>query len=111
VSTENPQINVERVKNRVLQGGHDVPVESIISRYSRSMELMFDLVRISDRADIYDNSKDVPVFVGAKVFGAYCVCDNSPKWLDYYFIEKAKALEIPVGRLKLARTEQDDENE
>jgi predicted ABC-type ATPase len=111
VSTENSQINVGRVRNRVSQGGHDVPEGKIFSRYAKSLELMFKLAQISDRADIYDNSQDAPIFVGTKVCGAYCVCDSPPEWVLRYFIEKAKILEIPVGRLESTRTEREDENE
>ncbi|WP_317195989.1 hypothetical protein [Litoribacter ruber] len=43
VSTEDPTINVHRVKQvRVPQKGHDVPEDKIISRYYRSMELLYE---------------------------------------------------------------------
>jgi predicted ABC-type ATPase len=38
VLTHDPDINVERVKSRVLAGGHDVPAEKIVTRYHRFME-------------------------------------------------------------------------
>lgn len=56
VATEDPQINISRVHNRVGQGGHNVPTDKIISRYYRSLELLLDAVRYSDRAYIFDNS-------------------------------------------------------
>lgn len=37
VSTESPTINAKRVANRVLNGGHDVPIPKIISRYDKSI--------------------------------------------------------------------------
>lgn len=37
-ATDNPQINVARVKHRFKNGGHDVPVEKITSRYFRSLD-------------------------------------------------------------------------
>ena len=33
---ENPKICIERVKSRVIKGGHDVPEEAIVRRYFRS---------------------------------------------------------------------------
>ncbi len=37
--------NILRVKNRVLNGGHDVPVEDIKRRYIRSRELFMNLYK------------------------------------------------------------------
>lgn len=59
VLTCNPEINVSRVRNRVLTGGHDVPVEKIISRYKRSLDMLKELIPICDRLSIYDNSKEI----------------------------------------------------
>ncbi|MBO5244235.1 MAG: hypothetical protein J6B36_08465 [Muribaculaceae bacterium] len=35
VSTESPTINAKHVTQRVLDGGHDVPIPKIISRYDK----------------------------------------------------------------------------
>ncbi len=40
VSTDNPQTNVDRVKQRVVEGGHDVPENKVVSRYHRSLSLL-----------------------------------------------------------------------
>lgn len=56
VATEDPIINVSRVRNRVLNGGHDVPEEKIFSRYARSLDLLPDAIRCANRAYIFDNS-------------------------------------------------------
>lgn len=48
-----------RVKNRVLVGGHDVPVEKILLRYTKSLNMIKQLVPICDRLSIYDNSKEI----------------------------------------------------
>lgn len=36
VGTESPTINAARVAQRVMKGGHTVPIEKIVSRYARS---------------------------------------------------------------------------
>lgn len=56
VATEDPLINVSRVHHRVLQGGHGVPEDKIVSRYGRSLGLLLDAIRATDRAYIFDNS-------------------------------------------------------
>jgi len=56
VATDDPLINISRVQNRVRLGGHPVPEDKIVSRYARSLGLLLDAVRHSDRAYIFDNS-------------------------------------------------------
>ena len=58
VSTENPQINASRIAKRVMEGGHDVPITKIISRYSKSILNCQKLAPFVDRLYVYDNSKD-----------------------------------------------------
>jgi predicted ABC-type ATPase len=66
VTTQNHLINVERVKNRVLAGGHDVPEEKVVARYERSMGLLPEAARIADEASVYDNSGIAPVCIVEK---------------------------------------------
>lgn len=54
--TVDPLINVARVESRVALGGHDVPRDKIISRYSRSLAHIRDLIDICDILHVYDNS-------------------------------------------------------
>lgn len=58
VSTESPTINASRVANRVLNGGHDVPISKIISRYAKSIVNCILLSKAVDRLYVYDNSVD-----------------------------------------------------
>lgn len=58
VSTENPQINASRIARRVMEGGHDVPIPKIISRYAKSINNCSILAPIVDRLYVYDNSRD-----------------------------------------------------
>ncbi len=50
VATEDPRINIERVKYRVSMGGHSVPVDKIIARDHRSLRLLPAAIRSTDRA-------------------------------------------------------------
>jgi predicted ABC-type ATPase len=56
IATEDPEINISRVRSRVRLGGHEVPEDKIISRYARSLDLLLDAIRFSNRAYIFDNS-------------------------------------------------------
>lgn len=56
IATDAPEINISRVHNRVKQGGHPVPIDKIVSRYHRSLNLLMDAIRHSNRAYVFDNS-------------------------------------------------------
>ena len=56
VATEDPEINISRVENRVRQGGHPVPKDKIVERYFRSLGLLFEAIRHTNRAYLFDNS-------------------------------------------------------
>ena len=56
ISPNNFNINIERVKTRVLQGGHDVPVDKIKNRFNKSHQLKLELKKLSDIFYEIDNS-------------------------------------------------------
>ena len=56
VATENPGINVSRVRYRVSRGGHSVPEDKIVTRYRRSFDLLMEAIQCTNRAYIFDNS-------------------------------------------------------
>ncbi len=58
VATDDPAINISRVRNRVLLGGHAVPEDRIEQRYHRALALLMDAIRHTNRAYIFDNSGD-----------------------------------------------------
>ena len=58
VSTNHPTINALRIAQRVMEGGHDVPIPKIISRYQKSILNCKRVAAIADRVYVYDNSVD-----------------------------------------------------
>lgn len=62
VATEDPDINISRVESRVAEGGHPVPMDKIMERYHRSLDLLADAVQYANRAYIFDNSSDKKVW-------------------------------------------------
>ena len=86
VCTESPTINAMRIAKRVMQGGHDVPITKIISRYKLSVANCIDAAKIVDRCYLYDNSVENsdarPLFraVDGKVFKRYT--ENMPVWAE-----------------------------
>lgn len=58
IGTSDPRINAARVADRVIRGGHTVPIEKIVSRYERSMSNLVLAIGLADRVYLYDNSVD-----------------------------------------------------
>ena len=63
VATEDPEINVQRVRQRVQLDGHPVPEVKIRERYSRSLSHLMDAIKFADRAYLFDNSGPESVFI------------------------------------------------
>lgn len=58
VGTDDPSINAKRIARRVMEGGHDVPISKIITRYARSLANCSVAAKLADRAYVYDNSAE-----------------------------------------------------
>lgn len=79
ILTENPLINVFRVRNRVLLGGHDVPSDKVISRYFGCIELMKEVIDVCDICHVYDNSTQNPIRIFKKR-KSECFYDDGESW-------------------------------
>lgn len=84
VCTSDPAINVARITQRYLNGGHEVPISKIISRYYKSLINAEEAISFIDRAYVYDNSIDnqLPRLLyrttGGQLFKQYT--DSIPEW-------------------------------
>jgi predicted ABC-type ATPase len=58
VGTSSPTINAARVAQRVMLGGHAVPIEKIVSRYTLSTANLMAVLRVAQRVYVFDNSVD-----------------------------------------------------
>ena len=93
VITSNPEINLARIARRVSQGGHDVPKDKVLSRYDKSMALMFPVIKESDDAIIYNNSKIYPKIVFNKTAEGLYISqkhDSDELWMQKYILNPAK---------------------
>ena len=84
VCTSTPTINAARIAQRYLNGGHEVPISKVISRYYKSLQNAAKAIAIVDRAYIYDNSVDGQLprllyrTIDGVVFKKYT--DDIPEW-------------------------------
>jgi len=56
IGTESVEINLARIRNRVLAGGHDVPEADVRRRYLRSFGNLPIAIKRADHAILFDNS-------------------------------------------------------
>lgn len=96
VATEDPDINISRVRYRVKMGGHSVPEDKIISRYYRSLDLLMDAVQLTHRAYIFDNTSHECVWLAEVTDGRLLEMKSvqMPQWFVHSLWEKFAAKQI-----------------
>lgn len=90
IAASDPEIHSQRVKERVNKGGHGVPEEKIHERYYRSLDLLYDAVKMADRTFIIDNSTKEGKLVAEKDNKSYLELKTQsvPWWVDEYLLQK-----------------------
>ena len=92
VATEDPEININRVRNRVAAGGHPVPTEKIVQRYGRCLGLLPSAVAASNRAYIFDNSGADLLLLAEVTDGTDLEfkVEEIPDWFMSAYVEKVQ---------------------
>jgi predicted ABC-type ATPase len=95
IATDDPEINISRVRTRVKRGvGHAVPEDKIVSRYHRSLGLLMNAIHHTNRAYVFDNSTDgqertwLAEVTNGKVLELKA--DQIPAWFKRAVLEKIK---------------------
>ena len=70
VLLRSPELQLDRIRGRVAEGGHDVPEDKVRSRRIRSFEQLTWFIQHVDRCYIYDNSTSLPEFLAELTDGA-----------------------------------------
>ena len=89
IGTETPKMNLERVKDRVVKGGHFVQDSKIEQRYFLTMDLLFEMIKRVDETYLWDNSGQKHQFVG-NIKSGTAEFENLivPAWIDTYILKK-----------------------
>lgn len=94
IATESSTINISRVENRVAKSGHYVEPKLIISRYYRTLDNLFEAVKLTNRAYLFDNSGEYAELVCEVTDGKKVkmrdIDKQIPEWFKMYFYTKAK---------------------
>ena len=98
VSTKTPEINKFRVKARKAKNGHDVPEDKIVSRYYRSLDLLYEACQLAYQAFFFDNSvegQNSVMFAHFKTINSKKKWDRIqksqvPGWFKKYYSDKVR---------------------
>lgn len=67
---KNVELAIERVRIRVLEGGHNIPSEIIKRRYFKGIQNLFNIyLNIVDSTFIFDNSYGTPELIAQQLTG------------------------------------------
>ncbi|AFL85057.1 hypothetical protein Belba_2503 [Belliella baltica DSM 15883] len=89
ICTQDYKINIQRIINRVENGGHHVDEQKTIQRYYRSLELLYDAFIIADRAFVIDSSnRNRDVIVEKNKNKITIHNQNAPTWVAKYLLDK-----------------------
>jgi predicted ABC-type ATPase len=81
ICLDNPERSIQRVRERVAQGGHDVPDADVRRRYTRSLENASHVLQLVHQGLVFDNSgaEPRPVFEmrGGRLLS---LIDKIPEW-------------------------------
>jgi predicted ABC-type ATPase len=77
-------VSVERVKERVLLGGHNVPEDDIRRRYQRGISNFFDFYQpLSQSWNVYDNSLHEPLLIAEGAISTSPVIYHQDLWTSF----------------------------
>jgi len=69
---------ISRIKNRVAQGGHDVPTQDVLRRFDRSISNFFRLYQpFLDAWILFNNAGAVPILIAEKKNAKITIVDES----------------------------------
>lgn len=69
---------VSRIKNRVAQGGHDVPVRDVLRRFNRSISNFFKIYQsLADSWMLFNNAGLTPILIAESKNGKVNIVDVS----------------------------------
>ncbi len=74
--------SISRIKNRVLKGGHDIPVKDVKRRYSKRFEDLAKILPYCDEAVFFDNENGFAEKAEYKNGSLIIKGDKVPKWLN-----------------------------
>ncbi|WP_416305398.1 zeta toxin family protein [Neptunicella sp. SCSIO 80796] len=103
VCISDPEINLDRVDERVISGGHPVPREKIISRYYRSLNQLVNMARLCRRSYFFDNTNTLTPFAEVNINGNLDIKETvyyrlEPEWFRLNVLRKWEPEKVRIIR-------------
>jgi predicted ABC-type ATPase len=74
----NTELALSRIKDRVAQGGHDVPVPDVIRRFNRSIRNFFKFyLPLADSWMLFNNQGPSPILIAERKNGKITIIDEN----------------------------------
>ena len=91
---QSKELAIERVRERVKSGGHNIPIDVIERRYDKGILNLFDLyIPEIETILIFDNSEGIPELIAEKIDQNVLTLLNNLKFsrlISYYEFKKRK---------------------
>lgn len=92
VCTDDPSINIGRIDQRVANNEHDVPDDKVIKRYYKVFDHLLDVIHLTDRAYLFDNSNELRLFMEIEKGRLFTTRDTIPRWFIEHVYPKLDIL-------------------
>lgn len=86
ICIDDPEVNVSRVENRVIKGGHNVSPEKISSRYYNTLNNLMPMIENVNKSYLFDNSSEEYKLI-AKISENKLSLEIDPSELPNWFID------------------------
>ncbi len=81
VALDTVQESLERIQNRVNRGGHDIPRDDVLRRFSGRWEAVAKVLPYCDEAEFYDNGNGFVKVAEYRNGEVRTIGSYEPKWL------------------------------
>lgn len=82
VALDSSAESLSRIQNRVRRGGHDIPTEDVLRRFSARWESLAKVIPYCDEAEFYDNDNGFIKVAEYRNGEIRPVGEQRPHWLD-----------------------------
>ena len=81
IGLDTAEESLARIENRVRRGGHNIPQENVLRRFSDRFEAVAKVLPYCDEAEFYDNDNGFVKVAEYRNGELLCMGDSRPAWL------------------------------
>jgi len=81
IGLDTPEESIKRIENRVAKGGHNIPTNDVLRRFSKRYRVLKKILPYCDEALFFDNDNGFIEVAEYKSGELVIQTQNAPKWL------------------------------